>query len=360
MRTVLFTAILSVFLFSCAKKAGEAKFVLEISDLDKTTSMEDCSKLINKRLEELLDKSRPDIKTEFVNNQLNISFDYCEEDTATVLKVKQLLISQKSELQFWETFDNIKLNPFWQIANDKVRETFGDSALAEMNKKPEQQGKNGLGTEIAENERRIRDSIGRLYPISRLLYPRMDAKGYLLPGPVIGYCSYKDTAQLMLFLTHPNVKKFFPRDAIFAFSSKGLEESDGTFEVYCLKKTGNGPAISGNCIERAAQGGKKGEPMFVDLQFNEESAKKWERLTERLAASKENDGSGNEYYCAVAIVMENKVLTAPGVANKISGGRSEISGGFSNAEVHEIVAKILYPMNFSSRVLSYELIPATK
>lgn len=67
-----------------------------------------------------------------------------------------------------------------------------------------------------------------------------------------------------------------------------------------------------------------GKPV-VGLQFNEEGAKKFEEIT------------GKNIGQPVAILLDNQIISAPAVNEKISGGRAVITGQFTIEEVRQIV-----------------------
>src|SRR5690606_24656828 len=65
----------------------------------------------------------------------------------------------------------------------------------------------------------------------------------------------------------------------------------------------------------------------VSMTMNARGAKDWEALT--------GDAFNNQ--TGIAIVLDNKVYTAPGVSTgPISGGRSEITGNFTISETKDI------------------------
>lgn len=62
----------------------------------------------------------------------------------------------------------------------------------------------------------------------------------------------------------------------------------------------------------------------VDLQFNPEGAQRFEEITGRLVGKQ------------LAIVLDKKVISAPVVQQKISGGRAEITGKFTTTEANNL------------------------
>ncbi|MBC7863664.1 MAG: protein translocase subunit SecD, partial [Bacteroidia bacterium] len=292
-------------------------------------------------------------------------------------KVKTLL-ERTANLEFWETYDNIDLNPSWDGANKAVRQFIirdymGDKEekrIADSTKRVKAIEDSIIKVKIAKGEKvdttkkeivdttsllgktkkekdktandRLRDSIGKVYPISKLLYPRMDQKGYLLPGPVVGYCSKNDTAKLMAYLNHPEVKKKFPKNVKFAFGAYPLKESNGTYEVYALKSseyTSLKPALFGDVIDNAKQGFDQAGNANIDMAMKGAAADQWSALTKRVADQMVRGKTEDENFPkAIAIVMDNIVFSAPGVSRQITGGRSEINGSFDIKEAQSLAS----------------------
>lgn len=86
-------------------------------------------------------------------------------------------------------------------------------------------------------------------------------------------------------------------------------------------------SLSGRDLARAQVqfDSQTGKPI-VGLQFNQEGAKKFTEITER------NIGK------PVAILLDNNIVSAPTVQEKISGGEAVITGDFTINQVRQIVA----------------------
>ena len=79
-----------------------------------------------------------------------------------------------------------------------------------------------------------------------------------------------------------------------------------------------------------------GEPI-VNLEFNAEGAKIWEQMTARAARNSSRE---------IAIILNEKVVSAPRVMNLITNGKASISGNFSKQEALDISNQIqlsIYP-----------------
>jgi preprotein translocase subunit SecD len=82
--------------------------------------------------------------------------------------------------------------------------------------------------------------------------------------------------------------------------------------------------ISGDLLTSASAGFNQNEQPVVNIHFNSLGAKKFADVT------KENVGK------PFAIVLDNKVLTAPVIRSVILDGRAEISGDFTSQETSEL------------------------
>jgi SecD/SecF fusion protein len=139
----------------------------------------------------------------------------------------------------------------------------------------------------------------------------------------------KDTSEVSEILNSPKVRSFFPSNLEFLWSVKAIGTSqtgEEIFELYPIKRGRNGKApLEGDVITNAlndiAQDGRGYE---ISMQMNSRGAKIWKRLTAENIDRK------------IAIVLDNRVYSAPVVQNEIPGGRSSISGNFTLEESKDL------------------------
>jgi preprotein translocase subunit SecD len=110
---------------------------------------------------------------------------------------------------------------------------------------------------------------------------------------------------------------------------------DGT-EVYLLDKS----IINGEQIDNATSGldQQRGE-YVVDLQFKSEGAKTWADFTAANVGTQ------------TAFVLDSKVMSAPEIREAIPGGRTQISGQFTQQTARELANVLKYgslPLSFES------------
>lgn len=145
-------------------------------------------------------------------------------------------------------------------------------------------------------------------------------------GVVIGSAFSTDTAAVMALLRVPAVEAFLPRDIEILWTANPVSTTeDGREEFFALgvRKT---IELTGEVITEASADFDQidSEPK-VSISMNSEGARTWSRLTGANIGKK------------VAIVLDNVVYSYPNVNEKITGGRSEVSGLDSFEEAKDIV-----------------------
>jgi SecD/SecF fusion protein len=102
------------------------------------------------------------------------------------------------------------------------------------------------------------------------------------------------------------------------------------FGLYAVKVPDGGKAIiNGEHIETAGAGASEvtGQPI-ITIKMTDPGAHDWEIMTRK------NIGR------AIAITLDNQVLSCPLVYDVIKGGSTEISGTFTKEEAEELAARI--------------------
>lgn len=138
-----------------------------------------------------------------------------------------------------------------------------------------------------------------------------------------------DTAEINEIFRDPKIKAMFPPNLVFLWSVKALGTSQGgeeIFELYPIKTGRNGKApLEGDVITNAANDvAQNGRGYEISMQMNSRGAKVWKRLTAENIDRK------------IAIVLDNRVYSAPNVEGEIPGGRSSITGNFTLEESKDL------------------------
>ncbi len=230
----------------------------------------------------------------------------------------QDLLSSTAQLEFWETYEpgNQSLITFFIAANNELKNIVGE---------PEEEVKeaseiDSLLSDVAQ------DSLD-LAQESNPLFEKLQLQG---PGFAVGVAAIKDTAEVGAWLRLPEIKRLLPNEIQFTkFLWERPTKDSEVAALYALKSNrDNRPRISGDVVSDARDQFDQFNRPAVGMDMNVKGAKEWEKLTNE--ANLNNTG--------IAIVLDNKVYTAPGVSQPggISGGSSEITGTFTVNETKDI------------------------
>lgn len=233
----------------------------------------------------------------------------------------QELLSSTAQLEFWETYSqsNQSLGTFLVNANERLKEILKPEQAKEEVSKPESEI-DSLLSDVAQ------DSLDMTQEANPLLGKLIPAN----PGShAIARAMVSDTAEIGGYLRMPEIKRLLPNDIQFTkFLWERAAKDMEVVELYALKSNRDGvPRISGDVVSDAQDTFDQFNKPAVSMTMNTRGAKEWEKLT--------GDAYNNQ--TGIAIVLDNKVYTAPGVSTgPISGGRSEITGTFTVNETKDI------------------------
>lgn len=154
----------------------------------------------------------------------------------------------------------------------------------------------------------------------------------LSPGQnpyVLGYAAADDTAQVIDLLQDPAVQRMMPRNTTVMWSSATQPSQDGT-ELFQLIGVRTQIELTGDVIEDASiQFDPATNVPEVSMSMSSEGARTWARVT------------GANIGKPVAIVLDGYVYSYPNVQNKISNGRSSITGLDGVEEAEDLVNILL-------------------
>ncbi|GGW27758.1 protein translocase subunit SecDF [Arenibacter certesii] len=232
----------------------------------------------------------------------------------------QDLLSSTAQLEFWETYkpSNPSLGNFLQAANERLK-TLVQVETPDVTAKPESE----LDSLLSDITQDADDFSPAANPLFSLLLPA-NPNGNALVSAAI-----KDTATIGEYLRMKEIRRLIPTDIQFVkFLWERPSEGAEVVDLYALKSNReNTPRISGDVVTDAADVFDQFNQPAVSMSMNTRGAKEWEKLT--------GDAFNNQ--TGIAIVLDNKVYTAPGVSSgPISGGRSEITGNFTINETKDI------------------------
>ncbi|WP_108244955.1 protein translocase subunit SecDF [Muricauda brasiliensis] len=233
----------------------------------------------------------------------------------------QELLSSTAQLEFWETYpqSNNSIGNFLVSANERLKEILKPEAKEDTEAKPESE----IDSLLSDVSQDSLDMTAQANPILGKLIPAN-------PGShAIARAMVSDTAELGEYLRMPEIKRLLPNDIQFTkFLWERPAQDVEIVDLYALKSNREGtPRISGDVVSDAQDTFDQFNKPAVSMTMNTRGAKEWEELT--------GDAYNNQ--TGIAIVLDNKVYTAPGVSSgPISGGRSEITGTFTVNETKDI------------------------
>ncbi len=261
------------------------------------------------------------------------------DDPARVRK----LLQATAQLEFWDTYETGEVINYLGDANTLLRtslkvtkteattlvaDTGATVAAAEVDTTAKADDFFGTGdtTARAANDTAAKaaaDKEANSNPLFELLYPNIITEGQSQrygEGPMIGRALGKDTARINRLLGREEVVATFPRDLKLLWGAHPVSKEGNVYGLYAIKKN---PAtieapLGGDVVTDAYQSYDQSGIPEVDIAMNALGSAKWEKMTEAAV-------SGKVKRC-IAIVLDNRVFSAPRVQQKIAGGRSQISG----------------------------------
>ncbi|MEJ1222808.1 protein translocase subunit SecDF [Sediminicola sp. 1XM1-17] len=231
----------------------------------------------------------------------------------------QDLLSSTAQLEFWETYtpNNPSISNFLVDANEKLKSLVVTEDDAQM-AKPESE-LDSLLSDVAQDSL---DMTNQVNPLLDLIKGQGD-------GYAIAKFAINDTAKVGEYLRMKEIRRLIPADIQFVkFAWERPSPDSEVIDLYALKSNRDAtPRISGDVVSDARADFDQFNRPAVSMTMNTTGAKEWEKLT--------GDAFNNQ--TGIAIVLDNKVYTAPGVSTgPISGGRSEITGSFTVNETKDI------------------------
>jgi len=193
----------------------------------------------------------------------------------------------------------------------------------------------GLSEE--ERQRRIREdfpftSLFITYYIQHDRFVPIDYQRADFPeGEYFFQIPKENLAEFQALLSRPDIQRLIPAEYEVVLSAKPDERLQRQgYEIYTFYVLKRDPELTGDVITDArATFDPTTHAPIVLMDMNTEGAERWARITGANVGKK------------IAIVLDDRVYSAPVVQTKITGGRSQITGMSSIQEAHllEIVLK---------------------
>lgn len=250
------------------------------------------------------------------------------------------LLSSSATLEFWETFTPAEVYNDLVAANEKVRNILAvqaqndstavneseataqaaneevataesDTATADVAKSLlAEAGDKTNATEVSEQDKK-ENPIFSLLSVSRANN-----------GCIVGYAEGKDRDLLDSYFEMANLRK----DLSLKWGVKPeiIDHGKEYYALYAINVRGGKAPLSGDVVVDATDEYDQYNRPCVGMTMNTEGARKWAQLT------------GDNVNRCIAIVLDDYVYSAPNVSDKISGGRSSISGNFTIEETKDL------------------------
>ncbi|NDV57604.1 protein translocase subunit SecDF [Bacteroides sp. 519] len=240
------------------------------------------------------------------------------------------LLQGSANLEFWETYPAQEIVPVLNTADAKLRAVLShDDDTTE-----------GAATDTTATSSSIKDDIQSALqgdnPTSssttsadaRKYNPLTSILQVVNNGPIVGYATARDTAEVNRLLAMKEVAAGFPKDLRLKW---GVAPANAAaeiplYELYAIKSTersGKAP-LEGDVVDDAKNDYDQYGKPSVSMAMNTEGSRKWALLT------RQNVGK------SVAIVLDGYVYSAPNVNNEITGGRSQITGNFTPEQAKDL------------------------
>lgn len=283
------------------------------------------------------------------------------------------ILQGTAQLEFWFTFDNGEIYQKLDEANKMLAERFGKSEtkkpknekandddlekaeadiagddslnvdeegalVVEGQNDSDTNGLGGIGELSEDSLAALRANYAENNPLFNVLRPAIyqnpdDQKYYAGKGPTVGYASIFDTADVNALLARKDVKQLFPRRMKFLWGAKPYDEGGKFLQLFAIDVTSKDEKapLEGDVISNArVSSDPLGNPE-ISMSMNSEGAKIWKAMTAEAANTTNKPEPG-----AIAIVLDDKVYSAPRVENEIAGGNSSISGRFTLSEAEDL------------------------
>ena len=234
----------------------------------------------------------------------------------------QDLLSSTAQLEFWETYEqnNASITSFFDVANEKLKATVKVKTKEDETTAKPKSEIDSLLSDVSQDSLDLENQINPLFDLMLTVSSGSHA---------VVRVAVKDTATVGEYLRRREIRRLIPSDIKFVKflwerPANGIEIA----ELYALKSNRDGlPRMSGDVVSDARSDFDEYNKPAISMNMNTRGAKEWEKLT----------GDAFKNKTGIAIALDNKVYTAPGVSTgAISGGRTQISGVFTLNETKDI------------------------
>ena len=233
------------------------------------------------------------------------------------------LLQQRGELLFWLGAKNKDAFQYLDDVNKYIASTNDDYNT--LNNALDSLVSNIIDSTQLQNEQ-FQAEYKKNNPLFAILYPNVNPEnGQFSDGCVVGYASPKDRAAIDEMLAKARQNNILPPAIKFLWGAKPSRTND-LYELYAIQVTtrDGSPLLDGGVISDARQCFNNTTGNEIAITMNSEGAREWKRIT------------GTNVGEFIAIVLDDVVFSAPRICGEIEGGRSSITGDFTEEEAKDI------------------------
>jgi len=278
-----------------------------------SASMDGVAEIMERRINQF-GVAQPNIQKDATTNRLYVELPGVQDEKTVEEKIKST-----ANLQFYENYTYNEIGQYFQQAvilsqqpeNDVQEVATSDSTdLATSD-----------STETSLNDLSLDDLSNNSTGLGSLL---INVYQYAMGA------TSENRAAVDQILNRDDIKSIFPDNVKFMWSSNletiNYETKEKGYLLYAIKVPSNGkPRVGGTDIKNATTGYDQQEgKITVDIEMTVEGGDKWAQMTA--------DNTDK----IVSITMDNVVFSAPHVNEPITGGRTQISGGFTINEAKDL------------------------
>lgn len=236
-------------------------------------------------------------------------------------RVRELL-QRSANLQFWRTYS------YPEVQADLAA---ADARLAELSGVATAPAATPADSTTASDSTAV-DSTATAEPLGT---GRESLSSYIqfgnYGGAVVGYARSIDMAKIDSMVALAKEQRLIREDLSLMWGVKGITDDNGKqtdlYPLYAIRTNrSQTPDLGGDAVSSASAqlDTQFGAKPYVSMTMTSEGAQKWARLTR------------DNINRAIAIVLDGVVYSAPNVRSEITGGHSQIDGGFTFEEATDL------------------------
>lgn len=282
--------------------------------------------------------SQPNIQ-QLENGRISVELPGVDNPT----RIRNLL-EQSARLEFWEVYGNNPQSGFQAYKKIYTPMSIAYAQKLRLSKSDPKEDSIKRAEIAAIADSTKRDSAMLAYKKSTTdkdssndalaklgLVPYTDNKGTIVENAYLGIADKSSINKINKVLDDQFIKNALPKNVRFAWSAKPIQKETNVFALYALKANGDGNASMGSGDENmiadaVATTSQTSSEREVTMAMTTSASNQWRNLTKVAAQTKD----------FIAIVLDNKVYSAPTVNQEISGGNSSITGGFDAQEANDL------------------------